>query len=239
MKYKSLAYDDKKLGALTGDTIGSFYELISKCMEKTFVCLIVVAGMMMVAGCSEKAGNGKQEVKPDLNPLSLYYYDKVQKEVTFSDDGSTLLRFPHNSEIEEYVVPEHVTFIMERAFMGCQSLKKITIPASVKEVEMAAFENCHSLRYVYLYARLDTLPFRCFNDCEKMREIYLAQATPPVIEEYEEEESASLAKSFGEVNLNSCRIIVPKSAVPAYRKAYGWRLFKNIEPIVPHHVFMK
>ena len=193
--------------------------------------LMVLASMMMVAGCSEKAENSKQEVKPELDTLSPYYYDKEQKEVTFSDDSTELLRFPHNCKTREYVIPEHVKVIEERAFMRCQSLEVVTIPYSVKEVGMAAFENCHSLEHVYIGAKLDTLPFRCFNYCNMLKEIHLSQATPPVIEECEEEEAASLSFFFGEVNLDSCCIYVPKGAVTAYRNAYGWRLFKNFRPL--------
>ena len=211
-------------------------------MRKPFVSMIVFAGItMMMAGCMGNKVSREQNVNDDsnnveLDSLSPYAYDENQKGVTFSDDGTKLLRFPHNSKIKEYVVPEHVTGIEERAFMGCQSLKKVTIPATVREVGMAAFENCHSLEVVRIEAQLDTLPFRCFNGCESLKEVHLAQAFPPVIDEAEEDERTSLLFSFAEENLKACKVYVPKSAVSAYRKAYGWRLFKNIEPMASHHI---
>lgn len=208
------------------------------------VMIFVMAGLsLLMAGCSDFKLFKGQHVNGDsdsieLDSLSPYNYDKNQKDVTFSDDSTELLRFPHDSEIKEYVISENVKVIVERAFMGCQSLEKVMIPTSVKEVGMAAFENCHSLEYVYIGAQLDTLPFRCFNYCNKLREIYLTQATPPVIEK-EEEEKESLLQYFSDLNIDSCNVYVPKGAVSAYRKTYGWRLFKNIEPIVPHHIYMK
>ena len=210
-------------------------------MKKTFVGMMVLAGITMMAACSDFRLFKGQHVNDDnssveLDSLSPYNYDKEQKEVTFSDDSTKLLRFPHDSEIKEYAIPEYVKVIEERAFMGCQSLKKVTIPTSVKEVGMAAFENCHSLEYVYIGAQLDTLPFRCFNYCNMLRDIYLTQATPPVIEK-EEEEKESLLQYFSDLNIDSCNVCVPKGAVSAYRKAYGWRLFKNIKPIAPHQIY--
>lgn len=52
--------------------------------------------------------------------------------VLFMTNGynSTLLRFPPNSSLTEYVIPESVNRIASGAFRGCKNLKKLVFPSS-------------------------------------------------------------------------------------------------------------
>lgn len=164
----------------------------------------------------------------EMDSLSPYWYDKNQREVTFSESGDTLLRYPHDVEVDEYLVPASVKCIFERAFQGCRNLKKVVVPETVRHIEMAAFNGCEDLRQVFLYAPLDTMPYRLLNGCDKLREIYIASEVPPVVEEYEEDEMYSFRIVFGNADLDSLVLYVPRDAVQKYKKAYGWRMFKNI-----------
>ncbi len=164
----------------------------------------------------------------DMDSLSPYWYDKNQREVTFSESGDTLLRYPHDVEVDEYVVPASVKCIFERAFQGCRNLKKVVVPETVRHIEMAAFDGCEDLKQVFLYARVDTMPYRFMNGCDKLREIHLTNKVPPVVEEYEEDEMYSFRIVFGSADLDSLVLYVPGDAVQKYKEAYGWRMFKNI-----------
>jgi hypothetical protein len=186
----------------------------------------------MVSSCSKNGGKTETKLEMDSDSVEMrtpYFSDMNETEVTFSDDGDTLLRFPRNSEMTEYEVPEHVKYIEERAFQGCKPLQRVTIPASVNHIEMAAFDECSNLKTVYLYAKIDTLPFRCFNWCEKLESIHLANTMPPVIEDLEETEEETIQLFFAGVNLEKCKIYVPSGSRQHYKNAYGWRLFKNLQ----------
>lgn len=61
--------------------------------------------------------------------------------VQFSDDGKTLLRFTKNIE-GEYVIPDGVTHVAERAFANI-SIDFLVVPASVQSIGTHAFVNCH------------------------------------------------------------------------------------------------
>lgn len=52
--------------------------------------------------------------------------------VLFMTNGynSTLLRFPPNSSVSEYAIPESVNRIASGAFRGCKNLKKLIFPSS-------------------------------------------------------------------------------------------------------------
>jgi hypothetical protein len=153
----------------------------------------------------------------EMDSLSPYWYDKNQREVTFSESGDTLLRYPHDVEVDEYVVPASVKCIFERAFQGCRNLKKVVVPETVKHIDMAAFNGCEDLRQVFLYAPLDTMPYRMMNGCDKLREIHVASEVPPVVEEYEEDEMYSFRIVFGNADLDSLVLYVPRDAIQKYK----------------------
>lgn len=157
----------------------------------------------------------------EMDSLSPYLYDKNQREVTFSESGDTLLRYPHDVEVDEYVVPASVKCIFERAFQGCRNLKKVVVPETVRHIEMAVFNGCEDLRQVFLYAPLDTMPYRLLNGCDKLREIYIASEAPPVVEEYEEDEMYSFRIVFGNADLDSLVLYVPRDAIQKYKRHTG------------------
>ena len=62
-----------------------------------------------------------------------------QDGVLFSKDKTKLYRFPERSPLTEYVIPDTVTEIAEKAFDCCKNLKSVVIPDSVTEIEEWAF----------------------------------------------------------------------------------------------------
>ena len=128
----------------------------------------------------------------------------------------------------DYVIPSSVKYVEERAFEGCKNIESVVIPPSVNEIGMAAFDNCPRLERVYILAKIDKIPFRCFNGCVSLSEIHLASVNPPTIEHIEDSEEESLISFFNFVNRQTSKVYVPKGSRQKYRKAYGWKTFKNI-----------
>ena len=200
-------------------------------MKNTVLCMLLP--FFALLSCKDNTASNDRVVvttsdEVEMDSLSPYWYKKNQREVTFSESGDTLLRYPHDVEVDEYVVPASVKCIFERAFQGCRNLKKVVVPETVKHIDMAAFDGCEHLEQVLLYARVDTMPYRFMNGCDKLREIHIASEVPPVVEEYEEDEMYSFRIVFGNADLDSLVLYVPCDAVQKYKKAYGWRMFKNI-----------
>ena len=215
---------------------------------KTLSTVIIGQAMFSFLSCSQKVvseRNGKdatyetQQASVDMTtyedevcpvaPESPYWYDPNQTEVTFSDDGDSLLRFPRIKKGGDYVVPKTVKYIEERAFMGCRNLQSLTVPPNVKHIEMAPFESCEKLEKLVIQCQLGTLPFRFAGGCCSLRDIYLADKEPPFIEECsdEEEEQATFDINFYGINTDSCTIHVPRGSAGLYRSAPVWRMFKH------------
>ena len=66
----------------------------------------------------------------------------------FNKDKTTLVQCP-GAFSGSYAIPDSVTSIVERAFMGCSSLTSVTIPDSVTSIGDQAFDYCKSLTDVY------------------------------------------------------------------------------------------
>ena len=66
----------------------------------------------------------------------------------FNKDKTTLVQCP-GAFSGSYAIPDSVTSIVERAFMGCSSLTSVTIPDSVTSIGDQAFDYCTSLTDVY------------------------------------------------------------------------------------------
>ena len=115
--------------------------------------------------------------------------------VLFNTAGTTLYKYPAQSDRTEYTVPESVERIEhnafykavnlekinlsaslkdigEYAFLGCSALKSISIPKGVIELYSGAFANCKSLESVALTYNLRTINEEVFAGCENIKDVY-------------------------------------------------------------------
>ena len=112
-----------------------------------------------------------------------------------------------------------VTTIGHGAFYGCSSLTSVTIGNSVTEIGYYAFSGCSSLTSVTIPNSVTIIGYYAFSGCKNVKQITSEAVTPPICS----------PSSFERVNTNECKLIVPKSSVDAYKRAYGWRNFFLIE----------
>jgi len=70
-----------------------------------------------------------------------------------------------------------VTTIQECAFLGCESLERITIPDTVTRIEDHAFYGCHSLIFIRLPRTLEYIGEAAFCDCKSIEAVFL----PPTV----------------------------------------------------------
>lgn len=198
--------------------------------------MIIVGIVMVVSSCSSRVGGQQKQIAEtdsivredsvkELDPMSPYWYDKDQAEVTFSENKDTLYRFPRIKKGGFYVIPNTVKYILDRAFLGCKNIEEVYIPNSVEHIDMAAFESCHRLKTVYLYASIDTIPFRCFNNCDSMKELHIGRKIPPFVEEF----------SLENVDKEKCVLYVQMGYGDKYRQSEGWKDFKQIEEECPYY----
>ena len=68
--------------------------------------------------------------------------------VLFNKDKTELIEAPENAALEDYTIPQSVTYIKDYAFFCCKALKCFTIPASVANIDERAFLSCDNLKSV-------------------------------------------------------------------------------------------
>ena len=78
-----------------------------------------------------------------------------------------------NSEIEEIIIPDSVTYIGERAFYACNSLKQIKFSANLKEIGNEAFAYCKSLLCVNIPDSVTKMGGGSFSHCAALAEVSL------------------------------------------------------------------
>lgn len=122
----------------------------------------------------------------------------------------------------EYVcIPNSVTKIGQNAFGACKDLKIVIIGNSVASIGRYAFMNCHFLERVTIGSSVATIADSAFPNCYRLATIVLKTPTPP----------ACGSKLFSNVDLGTCKLVVPAESADQYKAADTWKDFANIKTI--------
>lgn len=138
-----------------------------------------------------------------------------------SDIGSHA--FAYCRKLNHVKIPSAVTHIGSNAFSRCVNLEEIFLPAGMKELESYAFSDCESLRSAVMPSNANLLGELIFSSCINLRTLTVMSLTPPPFDcnsfIFEPNETALY---------DSCILLVPALSIEKYRRAPGWKLFKNI-----------
>ncbi len=130
------------------------------------------------------------------------------KIVTFAKiKGITDHMFDRCTALEEFTVPDGLSFVGKNAFQYCTALKKVYIPDSVTGYGMAAFRGCTALEEIRMSNNVREIPKEMFVDCTALTSVYLGDSV-------EKAKSPSFSHSTTEVYL-------PKSIIDL-DQFWGW-----------------
>lgn len=139
------------------------------------------------------------------------------RDLDLSDANSTVLpknAFHSRHQLEHIKLPKILKTIESQAFFACDKLQEITIPASVTNIGEAAFSGCKGLESVVIEGS-PVLGEYAFARLEGLKTVKVNSKVPP---------RADVSTFYG-INRSQVKLLVPKGAEAAYKKAPGWNRF--------------
>jgi hypothetical protein len=82
--------------------------------------------------------------------------------------------------VESIILPNSVTSIGERAFVGCSSLTSITIPNSVTSIGVEAFAYCSGLTSITIPNSVTTIGNYAFYSCSSLTSITIPNSVTSI-----------------------------------------------------------
>lgn len=117
----------------------------------------------------------------------------------------------------ELVIPEGCLEIGRMAFAGC-NFTKITLPSKLENVNSEAFYSVGPITELTIPKYVDWIGYRAFGDNRYLQTVISLNPEPPTLEE----------NVFEGLYMDKVVLQVPEQSVELYRKADGWKDFKNI-----------
>ena len=167
----------------------------------------------------------------------------------FLDNTSNPLHYAEHlylngDEVKDLVIPNSVTSIGERAFLGykgltsvtignsvkiigvdafydCDGLTSVTIGNSVTSIGYAAFKWCSVLTSVTIGNSVESIGYEAFRDCSKLLDVYC----------YAENVPSTESNAFNHSPIENATLHVPVVSVESYKATEPWSRFGTIVAI--------
>ena len=124
--------------------------------------------------------------------------------------------------ITSIIIPNSVVTIKGYAFSRC-SLANVRIGNSVEIIEECAFQNNKDLTEIILPSSLTKIEDASFSGCSNLTAVYSLNPTPP----------SSGHSICDKAVYSNATLYVPTGSLSAYKEAYGWNRFINIQETDP------
>ena len=118
---------------------------------------------------------------------------------------------------ETSIIPQTVTSIGNRAFLGRYGFKSIEIPGNIKTIEEYAYAACKNVETIILHKGIVSIADYVFNSINSLKEVYSYSNEPISIQK----------STFGGKESN-VTLYVPYGCKAAYEAADYWKEFKEI-----------
>lgn len=123
-------------------------------------------------------------------------------------------------------IPETVKSIKQLCFYECASLSEVNTGNGVETLGDCCFEGCTALNTVTLGSAVKTINGEAFSRDIYIQDVYCYATVPPTCVR----EDVFYGDTYGYATLH---IPMGEGVRDSYKAALGWRLFRNVEDIVP------
>lgn len=108
------------------------------------------------------------------------YYSNDEFGVLFNKNKTELIEYPTKSTLEEYYIPDGVTYICQNAFQGCVGLKSVIIPDSMTKIGYSAFHDCKSLVNIVIPDSVTSIGEHAFSYCSGFTSITIPKSVTSI-----------------------------------------------------------
>ena len=198
-------------------TIG--YQAFCKCDNLTSITIpdsVTEIGNYAFYGCGSLTSITIPDSVTTIGYNAFYLCSSLTS-VTIPDSVTTIGVWAFcGCSLTSITIPDSVTTIGNSAFRSCSSLTSVTIGDSVTKLRRGAFAGCSSLTSVTIPDSVTTIGNSAFRDCSSLTSVYCRATTPP-----------SLGDDVFKKNAFSRKIYVPMQSVEQYKRAKGWKKYKD------------
>jgi len=142
----------------------------------------------------------------------------------FIIENNTVIRYTGTDEVVH--IPEGITAIGERAFMGCRDMKELFLPEGLLTIGQSAFSPCASLEKIHFPESLDTLDEFAFSNCRSLKEIELPDTLSHI-----NRSSFSMCRGLREVRLPESLTVLPRGVFLGCTALKKVIITKNVQKI--------
>lgn len=115
-------------------------------------------------------------------------------------------------------LPKNLKSIGNSSFKGCQKLAFIELPQSLTTIDDNAFADCLSLESIKFPLSVTTIGHKTLYGCKNLKSVTCPWKEPLSIKDI--------------INNKATLLWVPLGSEELYKKAKGWKKFKEVEPVM-------
>lgn len=156
--------------------------------------------------------NSSNPLFNDCKLDSVYIGGKIVYNTSSSAGNSPFYR---NTTLRSVKISDVETDIYDNEFYGCTNLQNVSIGDNVKSIGKWAFSGCGNLSRFDFGSGLQTIGQEAFSDCINITQISSEALVPPTCG----------TNALDDINKWTCKLIVPKTSIDAYKQANQWKEF--------------
>jgi hypothetical protein len=111
-----------------------------------------------------------------ITDFSAYFNNKLLEQIRSYIGAPIRLADKEGNEIKEFIIPDDMSTIDNRAFSGCSGLTSITIPASVMTIGEGAFSGCSGLASIIIPNNVTSIGSGAFFGCSGLTNINIGNS---------------------------------------------------------------